>query len=375
AIEHYQQKNDAVLPRSIATKEAFENAMTLDIAMGGSTNTVLHLLAVAQEAGVDFSMADIDRLSRQVPTLSKVAPSSQYHVEDIHRAGGIFAILGELDKAGLIHRDALTVSGKTIFQAIKETDINGGYPELTPDAQRIALAAPGGHRTVSGMSQNNTYPEPDLDRTAGAIRDAAHAYNKDGGLAVLYGNLAEKGSIVKTAGVDESILTFRGKARVFDSQEQAVEAILGDTIKPGDVVVIRYEGPAGGPGMQEMLYPTTYLRSKKLDKDCALLTDGRFSGGTAGLSIGHVSPEAAAGGIIGLVEEHDEIQISIPERTIELMVGTEELQARRKKKAGGGGFVPDRERTVSPTLKLYAQFATSADKGAVRDWDKIRGSD
>ncbi|RPJ09870.1 MAG: dihydroxy-acid dehydratase, partial [Spirochaetaceae bacterium] len=372
AKEHYENANNKILPRSIATKEAFENAMTLDIAMGGSTNTVLHLLAIAAEAGVDFTMKDIDRLSRKVPNICKVAPSSHYHVEDVHRAGGIYGILGELDKGGLLFRDALTVTGKTIHEMIKETDIGGGHKELTEDAKKIVLAAPAGKRTTVGMSQNEFYKEHDTDRSAGCIRDVAHAYNKDGGLAVLYGNIAEKGGIVKTAGVDESILRFTGKAKVFDSQEQAVEGILADTIKPGDIVVIRYEGPSGGPGMQEMLYPTTYLKSKKMDKVCALMTDGRFSGGTAGLSIGHVSPEAAAGGLIGLVEDGDEIRIDIPNRSIELAVAQNELEKRRAKILASGGFVPKRERHVSQALKLYAMFATSADRGAVRDRDKIR---
>jgi dihydroxy-acid dehydratase len=369
--EYYEQGNEKVLPRSIATKQAFENAMSLDIAMGGSTNTVLHLLAVAREAEVDFGMKDIDVLSRKIPNICKVAPSSHYHVEDVNRAGGIYAILGELDKAGLIHRDVHTVSGGTIHQAIKEHDINGGYPELTAEAKAMALAAPGGNRTTEGMSQNNSHDSADTDRVSGCIRDVKHAYNKEGGLAVLYGNIALSGSIVKTAGVDESMYTFKGKAIVFDSQEQAVEAILANKIKPGQIVVIRYEGPAGGPGMQEMLYPTTYLKSKKLDKECALMTDGRFSGGTAGLSIGHVSPEAAAGGLIGLVEDGDEIEIDIPHRKIELIVPAATLEARKAAVQKSGGFTPKRDRTVSNALKLYGMFATSADKGAVRDWDKI----
>jgi dihydroxy-acid dehydratase len=371
AKEYYEQGNKAVLPRSIATKKAFENAMTLDIGMGGSTNTVLHLLAVAREAEVDFTMKDIDNLSRRVPNICKVAPSSHYHVEDVNRAGGIFAILGELNKAGLLHKEAHTVEGKTIEQVINENDINGGHPELTAEARQFALAAPGGIRTTEGMSQNRMHKECDLDRAGGCIRDVAHAYNKDGGLAVLYGNIATSGSIVKTAGVDESILKFKGKAVVFDSQEQSVEAILAGKVKPGDVVVIRYEGPSGGPGMQEMLYPTTYLSSMHLDKACALLTDGRFSGGTKGLSIGHVSPEAAAGGLIGLVEDGDEITIDIPNRKIELVVPESELEARRDKIEANGGFKPKRDRTVSNALKLYGMFATSADMGAVRDWSKI----
>jgi dihydroxy-acid dehydratase len=371
AREYYEQGNKAVLPRSIATKEALENAMTLDIAMGGSTNTVLHLMAIAREAGVDFTMEDIDKLSRKVPNICRVAPSSHYHVEDVNRAGGIFAILGELDKAGLIHRDVLTVSGKSIHQTIKENDINGGYEELNPQAKEMALAAPGGKRTTAGMSQNIMYKEHDLDRQKGCIRDLAHAYSKEGGLAVLYGNIAENGAIVKTAGVDESIFKFKGKAIVFDSQEQTVEAILANRIKAGEIVVIRYEGPSGGPGMQEMLYPTTYLKSKKLDKACALLTDGRFSGGTAGLSIGHVSPEAVAGGIIGLVENGDEIEIDIPARSIKLLVPDKELKTRREKVLKAGGFQPKRKRVISNALRLYAMFATSADKGAARDWGKL----
>ena len=369
--QYYENDNDKILPRSIATKKAFENAMTLDIAMGGSTNTVLHILAIAQEAGVDFTMNDINELSKKVPNICKVAPSSQYHLEDVNRAGGIIAIMGELDKENLINRDAITVEGKTIIETIKENDINGNYPELTETAKIIALAAPCGKRNLIGMSQNTMFKKADLDRTNGCIRDIEHAYSKDGGLAVLYGNIAKNGCIVKTAGVDESIYKFTGKARIFDSQEQSVEAILSDKIQSGDIVVIRYEGPKGGPGMQEMLYPTTYLKSKKLDKDCALLTDGRFSGGTAGLSIGHISPEAADGGVIGLVEEHDQISINIPDRTIELLVSEDELKKRRDKLIQNEGFKPKRDRTVSKTLQLYAMFATSADKGAVRDLEKI----
>lgn len=371
ACDYYENGNGNVLPRSLANRKAFENAMTLDIAMGGSTNTVLHLLAIANEAEVTFNMQDIDRLSRQVPNICKVAPSSHYHIEDVNRAGGIFGILGELDKAGLINRETLTVSGKTIGKLIRENDINGGYPELTELAKKISLAAPGGIRTIQGMSQEKYFTTNDLDRKTGCIRAVDYAYNKDGGLAVLYGNLAEKGCIVKTAGVDPSILSFKGKARVFDSQEQAVEAILADQIKPGEVVVIRYEGPAGGPGMQEMLYPTTYLKSKRLDKVCALLTDGRFSGGTAGLSIGHVSPEAAAGGLIALIYDGDEISIDIPTRTIELLVDQSELAKRKEELLKMGGFKPKRERKVSQALKLYAMFASSADQGAVRDKSKI----
>ena len=370
--EYYEDGNEKVLPKSIVTKEAFENAMVLDIAMGGSTNTVLHILAVAQEAGVDFTMRDIDRLSRKVPNVCKVAPSSQFHVEDVNRAGGIFGILGELDKAGLINKNAVTVSGKSVYDSIKENDINGGYAELANEAKTFALAAPKGVRTTIGMSQNEMYDSVDLDRNKGCIRDIEHAYSKDGGLAVLYGNIALNGSIVKTAGVDESILKFKGKAHVFDSQEQAVDGILGNEIKPGEIVIIRYEGPSGGPGMQEMLYPTTYLKSRKLDKECALLTDGRFSGGTAGLSIGHVSPEAAEGGLIALVENGDEIEIDIPNRKIELLVDENEINKRKEKLESTTGYVPKRKRVVSKALQLYGMFATSADKGAVRDWSKIQ---
>jgi dihydroxy-acid dehydratase len=373
AKAYYERGDERALPRSIATKKTFENAMCLDIAMGGSTNTVLHILAVAAEAGVDFTLRDIERLSKKVPTLCKVAPNSHFHIEDVNCAGGITAILGELDKAGLLHRDCFTVTGKTIYENIKENDINGGYPELSPEAKKNALAAPKGVRTTAGMSQNEYYREPDLDRAAGCIRDQAHAYSRDGGLAVLHGNLASNGCVLKTAGVDPSLERFTGKARVFDSQEQAAAAILADKINAGDVVVIRYEGPSGGPGMQEMLYPTTYLGSKNLNTKCALVTDGRFSGGSAGLSVGHVSPEAAAGGLIALVEEHDEIGIDIPARTIELKVSAAEIEKRRARLLKAGGYKPKRERTVSAALKLYAMFATSSDKGAIRDLSKITG--
>jgi dihydroxy-acid dehydratase len=317
-------------------------------------------------------MKDIEALSRKVPTICKVAPSSHYHVEDVSRAGGIIAIMGELDKVELINRDTLTVSGKTIFDVIKEHDINGKYPELSDDAKQMALAAPGGFRNIKPFSQDKMFDKPDLDRTNGCIRDAENAYSIDGGLAVLHGNIALKGCIVKTAGVDTSILKFTGKARVFDSQEQASDAILANKIKPGDIIIIRYEGPKGGPGMQEMLYPTTYLKSKNLDKVCALLTDGRFSGGTAGLSIGHVSPEAADKGIIGLVKNNDKITIDISERSIELNVSKQELKNRHAELMKKGGYIPKRKRTVSKALKLYAMFATSADMGAVRDSDKIK---
>jgi len=323
----YEQDDAAVLPRSIATFAAFENAMTLDIAMGGSTNTVLHLLAAAQEAGVNFTMQDIDRLSRRVPCLAKVAPATQkYHMEDVHRAGGIMGILGELDRAGLIHRDAHTVHEKTLGGALQRWDVMQAHDNSVFDFYR---AAPGGVPSQTAFSQERRYPELDLDRSGGCIRDKANAYSQDGGLAVLFGNIAERGCIVKTAGVDDSILKFKGVARVCESQEEAVERILAGKIVAGDVVVIRYEGPKGGPGMQEMLYPTSYLKSMGLGKQCALLTDGRFSGGTSGLSIGHASPEAADGGAIGLVEEGDSIEIDIPNRRIHLAVSDAELVKRR----------------------------------------------
>ena len=371
AKEYYEDGNENILPKSIVTKKAFENAMALDIAMGGSTNTVLHILAVANEAGVDFTMKDIDRLSRKIPNICKVAPSSHYHVEDVSRAGGIMSIMGELDKNSMIHREALTVEGKTIFQVIKENDITGGYPELTEDAKKRALSSPSGKRNLVAFSQDTMYSEMDIDRTKGCIRDYEHCYNKEGGLAVLFGNIAENGCIVKTAGVDPSIYKFTGNVKVFDSQDQASDAILQDKIKPRDIIVIRYEGPKGGPGMQEMLYPTTYLKSKNLDKECALLTDGRFSGGTAGLSIGHVSPEAASGGIIGLIKDGDSIEIDIVQRKINVLLEEDELKKRKDEIIKQGGFKPKRKRSVSDALKLYAMFATSADKGAVRDRSKI----
>jgi len=370
--EYYEDGNDSVLPRSIATKKAFENAMTLDIAMGGSTNTVLHLLAIAQEAKVDFTMKDIDTLSKKVPNICKVAPSSHYHIEDVARAGGIFSIIGELDKASLIHRDTITIESKTYFETIKENDITGGYKELTEDAIKRSFAAPCGVKNLEAFSQSNTFKTNDTDRKNGCIRNIENCYNKDGGLAVLYGNIAENGCIVKTAGVDPSIYNFTGSVKVFDSQEESCDAILGDKIKKGDIVVIRYEGPKGGPGMQEMLYPTTFLKSKGLDKDCALLTDGRFSGGTAGLSIGHVSPEAASGGLIALVQDGDQIEISIPKRTIKLLVSDEELNKRKEKLIAGKGYKPNREREVSDALKIYSMFAMSADKGAIRDKELIK---
>jgi dihydroxy-acid dehydratase len=368
----YENDDASALPRSIATFAAFENAMTLDIAMGGSTNTVLHLLAAAQEAGVGFTMQDIDRLSRRVPCLAKVAPATQkYHMEDVHRAGGIMGILGELNRAGLIHTNAHTVHEKTLGGALERWDVMQAHDNAVFDFYR---AAPGGVPSQTAFSQDRRYPELDLDRTSGCIRDLANAYSKDGGLAVLFGNIAERGCIVKTAGVDDSILKFAGRARVCESQEEAVEKILGDQIVAGDVVVIRYEGPKGGPGMQEMLYPTSYLKSKGLGKDCALLTDGRFSGGTSGLSIGHASPEAAEGGAIGLVEEGDRIEIDIPNRRIHLAISDEELAKRRAAMAAKGNqaWKPvQRTREVSPALRVYAAMATSADKGAVRDIAKL----
>jgi dihydroxy-acid dehydratase len=368
----YENDDDSALPRNIASFSAFENAMSLDIAMGGSTNTVLHLLAAAHEAQVDFSMADIDRLSRRVPNLCKVAPATQqYHMEDVHRAGGVIGILGELDRAGLIQRDVPTVHSPTLGEALDLWDVISSAEETT--VQRY-LAAPGGVPSQEAFSQSARWPDLDLDRAQGCIRDLQHAYSKDGGLAVLYGNLAEQGCIVKTAGVDESILKFSGPARIFESQDAAVEAILGDRIQAGDVVIIRYEGPKGGPGMQEMLYPTSYLKSKGLGKSCALITDGRFSGGTSGLSIGHCSPEAAEGGNIGLVEEGDSIEIDIPGRTIRVAVSEETLRKRRETmmERGAQSWQPvARERTVSQALWAYAALTTSAARGAVRDLSQL----
>ncbi|PYD90807.1 dihydroxy-acid dehydratase [Pseudomonas syringae pv. pisi] len=373
AKRHYEGDDYSVLPRSIATKAAFENAMALDVSMGGSTNTVLHLLAAAHEAQVEFTMADIDRISRQVPCLCKVAPmTDKFHIEDVHRAGGITAILGELARAGLLDTSLPTVHSPSIGAAIEKYDIKRSDD---PDVHRWFRAAPGGVPTQVAFSQSERYEQNDLDRTSGCIRDRAHAYSQDGGLAVLYGNIAEKGCIVKTAGVDESILKFSGKARVFESQDAAVEAILGDTVHAGDVVIIRYEGPKGGPGMQEMLYPTSYIKSKGLGKACALFTDGRFSGGSSGLVIGHASPEAAEGGAIGLVEEGDLIDIDIPARTIELRVTAEELAHRRAamEARGQDAWQPvDRERYVSQALQAYAALTTSADRGAVRDLSQLR---
>ncbi|EMR5881975.1 dihydroxy-acid dehydratase [Acinetobacter baumannii] len=365
AKRYYEQNDASILPRSIATKAAFKNAMTLDIAMGGSTNTVLHLLAAANEAEVDFTMDDIDELSRRVPVLSKVAPAKQdVHMEDVHRAGGIMAILGELDRANLLDVSVPTVHEKTLKDALDKWDI---IRTEDPDVYEFYRSSPGGVPTQVAFSQNRYYSTLDGDREKGVIRNAEHAFSKDGGLAVLYGNIALDGCIVKTAGVDESILKFTGSARVFESQDAAVEAILGNEIKAGDVVVIRYEGPRGGPGMQEMLYPTSYLKSKGLGKDCALATDGRFSGGSSGLSIGHVSPEAAEGGAIGLVEDGDTIEIDIPNRTIHLNIDDATLAHRRTvQEAKGWHPKEERKRKVSKALKVYAMHTTSAAKGAVR---------
>ena len=363
---HYEQNDASVLPRAIATKAAFQNAMALDIAMGGSTNTVLHILAAAHEGGVDFTMDDIDALSRKVPVLCKVAPAkSDVHMEDVHRAGGIMAILGQLDRAGLLHRKAGTVHAATLGDALDRWDVSRTNDEAV---REFFMAAPGGVRTTQAFSQANRFAELDLDRRSGVIRAPEHPFSRDGGLAVLKGNLAVDGCIVKTAGVDESILTFTGPARVFESQDETVRAILDGIVNAGDVVVIRYEGPRGGPGMQEMLYPTSYLKSKGLGKACALVTDGRFSGGTSGLSIGHTSPEAAEGGTIGLVREGDLIEIDIPNRSIRLVVDEEEL-ARRRAEQDRLGWKPahPRPRKVTQALKAYAAFVTSAARGAVRD--------
>jgi len=369
ARRYYVDGDERVLPRNIATKAAFENAMTLDIAMGGSTNTVLHLLAAAQEAQVDFTMADIDRLSRKVPNLCKVAPSSHHHLEDVHRAGGVVAILGELERAGLLDATVPTVHSATLADALRQWDITGA---VDPTVQQFFRAGPAGIRTTQAFSQGCRYDSLDTDRSKGCIRDREHAYSQDGGLAVLFGNLAERGCIVKTAGVDASILKFSGPAVVLESQDAAVEAILGGKVQAGDVVIIRYEGPRGGPGMQEMLYPTSYLKSKGLGKACALITDGRFSGGTSGLSIGHVSPEAAEGGIIGLVRDGDRIEIDIPNRMIRVDLSEAELAARRtEQQALGWKPVAARPRKVSAALKAYAKLVTSADKGAVRNVDLL----
>ena len=362
AERYYFEGDDSLLPRSIATKAAFENAMSLDIAMGGSTNTVLHLLAVAHEAGVDFTMHDIDRLSRKVPVLCKVAPNSHYHIQDVNRAGGILSILGELDRAKLVDTSVRRIDGRTLGEAIAAYDLRSAT--VGDDALGRWRSAPAGKGDRQLGVQDTRYETLDTDRAAGCIRDTEHAYFRDGGLAVLTGNIARCGCVVKTAGVDEKLLLFRGPARVYESQEQAMEGILGDEVRPGEVVVIRYEGPKGGPGMQEMLYPTSYLKSKRLDKVCALVTDGRFSGGTSGLSIGHVSPEAAAGGEIAIVRTGDPIEIDIPNRSIRLLVDEREIAAR---KAAVKRYAPAvRERRVPTSLRAYALLVSSADKGAVR---------
>jgi dihydroxy-acid dehydratase len=373
AKRYYEGDDATVLPRAVANFAAFENAMTLDIAMGGSTNTILHLLAAAREAELDFGMADIDRLSRRVPQLCKVAPSTpKYHMEDVHRAGGIMAILGELERAGLIHADIPTVHSPTVREALERWDILRTSDPAVHDFYR---AGPAGIPTQQAFSQSTRYESLDADREAGCIRSLAHAYASEGGLAVLYGNIAEDGCVVKTAGVDESIWVFEGPAHVCESQEEAVEHILSGRVREGDVVVVRYEGPRGGPGMQEMLYPTSYLKSRGLGAKCALLTDGRFSGGTSGLSIGHVSPEAAAGGAIGLVEDGDIIRIDIPKREVNVLLSEIELAARRSamEARGDAAWKPRqaRPRAVSTALRAYAMLCTSADKGAVRDLDKI----
>jgi len=372
AKRYYEQDDTSVLPRSIATKAAFENAMSLDIAMGGSTNTILHLLAAAEEAQVKFTVADIDRLSRKVPQLCKVAPSTQlYHMEDVHRAGGVMGILGELARGGLLNLDVSMVHSKTLAAALEQWDVRRNSNETV---HAFFKAAPGNVPTQQAFSQSKRWPALDLDRAGGCIRDMEHAFSSEGGLAVLFGNIAEDGCVVKTAGVDDSILKFSGPARICESQDAAVDAILNDKIKEGDVVIIRYEGPRGGPGMQEMLYPTSYLKSKGLGKACALITDGRFSGGTSGLSIGHVSPEAAEGGAIGLIEEGDIIQIDIPNRTINVALSNDELAARRKAMDAGLDWKPvNRQRQVSAALQAYAAMTTSASRGAVRDVSQLKG--
>jgi len=365
AKRYYEHNDASVLPRAIGLK-AFENAMALDIAMGGSTNTILHLLAIAQEAGIDFTMKDIDRLSRSVPQLCKVAPNTpKYHVEDVHRAGGVMAILGELQRAGKLHADVPTVHAPTLGAALEQWDI---MRHPTAEVTQFYLAGPAGVPTQQAFSQNTRWPSLDTDRTGGCIRSVAHAFSQEGGLAVLYGNIARDGCVVKSAGVDDSLLVFEGPAHVTESQDEAVQHILNDQVKAGDIVIVRYEGPKGGPGMQEMLYPTSYIKSKGLGKACALLTDGRFSGGTSGLSIGHCSPEAAAGGAIGLVRDGDRIRIDIPNRSIQVLVSDEELERRRAaQNAAGWKPAQPRPRKVSAALKAYAKLVMSADKGAVRD--------
>ncbi len=374
AKRYYEHDDDSVLPRSIATAQAFDNAMALDIAMGGSTNTILHLLAAAQEAGVEYGLAEIDAKSRKVPCLAKVAPNvakdKTYYMEDVHRAGGIPALLGELNRGGLLHTDVHSVHSPDLASWLDAWDIRGG--KATEEARQLWHAAPGGQRSSTAFSQSNEWTSLDTDAEGGCIRSVEHAYSKDGGLAVLRGNVAVDGAVVKTAGVDESIWTFEGPAVVCESQDEAVEKILNKTVKEGDVVVIRYEGPKGGPGMQEMLYPTSFLKGRGLGKKCALITDGRFSGGTSGLSIGHISPEAASGGTIALVEDGDLIRIDIPNRSMELAVDQAELDARRERLEATTGYHPaNRERPVSAALRAYAAMATSADKGAVRDVDSL----
>jgi dihydroxy-acid dehydratase len=372
AKRYYEEDDESVLPRSVATRDAFENAMALDVAMGGSTNTILHLLAAAHEARVGFGLKEIDELSRRVPCLCKVAPSSSYHVEDVHRAGGIPAILGELDRAGLLNQNVHTVHSSSLQQFLDAWDLRS--PGVTAAATELFHAAPGGVRTTRPYSQSARWAALDMDRASGCIRDTGHAYTPDGGLAVLYGNLAPEGAIVKTAGVPEELWRFSGPAIVFESQESAVEGILGGQVKPGDVVIIRYEGPSGGPGMQEMLYPTSFLKGKGLGRACALITDGRFSGGTSGLSVCHVAPEAAAAGLIALAEDGDRIEIDIPHRELRLDVPDTELAARRERLlAALGGYRPaGRERPVSEALRVYAALATSASTGAVRDIGLLR---
>lgn len=367
SYRYYRDGDESVLPRNIATKTAFLNAMTLDIAMGGSTNTILHLLAIAQEGEVDFTMDDIDKLSRKTPCLCKVAPNTQkYHIQDVNRAGGILGIMNELDKGKLIDTNVSRVDGLTLAQAIEKYDITKSNPQK--EAESLYKSAPGNRFNLVMGSQNNYYPTLDTDRAKGCIRDMEHAYTKDGGLAILKGNIALNGCVVKTAGVDESIFKFSGKAKVFHSQDDACEGILKDKVVAGDVVVITYEGPKGGPGMQEMLYPTSYIKSKHLGKECALITDGRFSGGTSGLSIGHVSPEAASGGAIGLIKDGDVIEIDIPNRSINVKISDEELESRRQQELAKGkdAFKPNRNRTVSKALRAYASMVSSADLGGIR---------
>ncbi len=370
ALRHYQSEDYSILPRSIATKQAFENCMALDIAMGGSTNTILHLLAIAREAGVDFTMDDIDDLSRRVPQLCKVAPNTpEFHIEDVHRAGGIMGILGELDRAGILHTKVPTIHSATLQDALDQWDIMRNQNAKVAEFYR---AGPAGIPTQEAFSQSTRWPSLDTDREKGCIHSVEHAFSREGGLAILKGNIAKDGCVVKTAGVDESILVFTGQAHVTESQEEAVANILDGKVKEGDVIIVRYEGPRGGPGMQEMLYPTSYIKSKGLGKACALITDGRFSGGTSGLSIGHISPEAAAGGAIGLVQNGDQIKIDIPNRSINVLIDDEVLQVRRKKQ-DQTGWKPakERSRNISTALKIYAAFVCSADKGAVRDISKL----